>query len=172
MSREMDHSELTHLDAAGRLRMVDIGGKGVTRRRAVARAAVEMAPATLAAILAGGLPKGDVLAAARLAGIAAAKRTDELIPLCHQLPLEMVAVRFRPNGPTSLEIEAEVALTGRTGVEMEAMVAASLAGLTIYDMAKAADRGMRLREVRLVSKEGGGSGTWRREGEEEWTTWL
>lgn len=162
---------LSHVDGAGRARMVDVGEKLTSRRRAVARVAVEMAPATLAAIVAGTMAKGDVLAVARIAGIAAAKRTDELIPLCHTLPLDSVHVRFRA-GELSLEIEAEARVSGKTGVEMEALTAAGVAALTIYDMCKAIDRGMVITGLRLVRKEGGRSGLWQREGEREWTEQL
>ena len=162
---------LSHVDSAGRARMVDVGDKPTSRRRAVARAAVEMAEATLAAIVSGTMPKGDVLAVARIAGIAAAKRTDELIPLCHTLPLDGVHVRFRA-GERRLEIEAEAQVSGRTGVEMEALTAAGVAALTIYDMCKAIDRGMVITDLRLVRKEGGRTGLWQREGEREWTQQL
>jgi cyclic pyranopterin monophosphate synthase len=158
--------KLTHLDKRGRLRMVDVGAKPVTRREAVARAAVRMQPATLAAIVGGTLKKGEALAAARLAGIMAAKRTHELIPLCHQIPLEVVEVDFRPDHERStLEIEARAATEARTGVEMEALVAASAAALTIYDMAKAIDRAMMIDAIRLVRKSGGRSGNFTRPGE-------
>jgi cyclic pyranopterin phosphate synthase len=177
MSREMNHGErLTHLDEAGRAQMVDVGDKDVTRRRAVARAEVSMAPGTLDMILAGGAAKGDVLAVARLAGIMAAKHASELIPLCHLLPLDAVGVRFRvgraASGQAVLEIEAVATTTGRTGVEMETLVAASIAGLTVYDMCKARDRSMEVGRVRLVHKSGGRSGEYRRDAEEEWEQWL
>ncbi len=162
---------LTHLDARGRIRMVDVGGKDVTRREAVARGAVRMAPATVAAIVAGRLKKGQALAAARLAGIMAAKRTHELIPLCHQIPLEVVEVDFHPNQRQGLiEIQARAVTSWRTGVEMEALVAVSAAGLAIYDMAKAIDRAMVIDAVRLVSKQGGRSGDYQRAGERVWRT--
>ncbi len=160
---------LTHLDARGRIRMVDVGEKAVTRREAVARGAVRMAPATVAAIVAGRLSKGEALAAARLAGIMAAKRTHELIPLCHQIPLEVVEVDFRPDRRQGqIEIQARAVTSWRTGVEMEAMVAVSAAALTLYDMAKAIDRAMVIDAVRLVSKSGGRSGDYRRPGERVW----
>jgi cyclic pyranopterin phosphate synthase len=160
---------LTHLDSAGRLRMVDVGEKPVTRREAVARGAIQMEAATLAAIIGGTLKKGEALGAARIAGIMAAKRTHELIPLCHQLPLESVAVDFRPDQARSaLEIEARAVTQARTGVEMEGRVAASVAALTIYDMAKAIDRAMVIDAIRLVRKSGGRSGEFRRPGETEW----
>jgi len=149
--------------------MVDVGAKPVTRREAVARGAIRMTPATLAAILGGTLQKGEALAAARIAGIMAAKRTHELIPLCHQLPLESVAVDFRPDHVRSaIEIEARAVTQARTGVEMEALVAASVAALTIYDMAKAIDRAMVIDAIRLVRKSGGRSGEFARPGETEW----
>ena len=149
--------------------MVDIGDKPVTRREAVARAAVTMQAATLEAIIGGTLEKGEALAAARLAGIMAAKRTHELIPLCHQIPLEVVDVDFTPARQRSeLEIEARAVTEARTGVEMEALVAVSTAALTIYDMAKAIDRGMIIGAVRLIRKTGGRSGDFIRPGERQW----
>jgi cyclic pyranopterin monophosphate synthase len=172
MSREMTSHGFSHLDEQGRARMVDVGGKEISRRRAVARAEVRMSPATLEAVLSGAIAKGDVLAASRLAGIAAAKRTGELIPLCHPLGLDAVAVRFSRLDPGVLGIEAEAAVTARTGVEMEALTAAAVAGLTVYDMCKAVDRAMVIGEVRLVAKEGGRSGGYRREGEEQWPQWI
>ena len=169
VKRPATAARLTHLDSAGRVRMVDVGTKAVTRREAVARGAVRMEPATLAAIIGGTLKKGEALAAARIAGIMAAKRTHELIPLCHQLPLESVAVDFRPDHTRSaLEIEARAVTQARTGVEMEALVAASVAALTIYDMAKAIDRAMVIEAIRLVRKSGGRSGEFTRSGESEW----
>ncbi len=153
-------SKLTHLDQRGHVRMVDVGAKPVMRREAIARATVRMEAATLVAIIGGTLEKGEALAAARLAAIMAAKRTYELIPLCHQIPLEVVQVDFRPDHTRStLEIEARVATQARTGVEMEALVAASTAALTIYDMAKAIDRAMVIDALRLIRKSGGRSGT-------------
>jgi cyclic pyranopterin phosphate synthase len=155
--------ELSHLDAQGRARMVDVGAKPITRRECLARGEVRMAPETLARISDGTIPKGDVLATARLAGIQAAKRTDEWIPLCHSLPLDAVAVTLTPDaGESRVVIEARALAHWRTGVEMEALVAVSAAGLTIYDMCKAIDRGMSLGEVQLVSKSGGKSGKWTR----------
>lgn len=160
---------LTHLDPSGRIRMVDVGDKAISRREAVARGAVRMMPATAAAIVAGRLAKGEALAAARLAGIMAAKRTHELIPLCHQIPLEVVEVDFRPAPRQGLiEIQARAVTSWRTGVEMEALVAVSAAALAIYDMAKAIDRAMVIDAVRLVSKTGGRSGDYRRPGEKPW----
>jgi cyclic pyranopterin phosphate synthase len=159
--------ELSHLDAKGRARMVDVSEKPVTLRTCVARGEVRMEPETLARISAGSLPKGDVLATARLAGIQAAKRTDEWIPLCHSLPLDAVEIDLLPDPSGSrVRIEARVSVHARTGVEMEALVAVAAAGLTIYDMCKAIDRSMRIEEVRLVRKSGGKSGDWTRSGED------
>jgi|SRR5690348_15135238 cyclic pyranopterin phosphate synthase len=141
--------------------MVDVSGKEVTRRRAVARAFVRMTDATAAAVAAGDAPKGDVLGVARIAGIQAAKRTGELIPLCHPLGLEHVDVRAEVVDG-GVAIEAEASVEGRTGVEMEAMTAASVAALTIYDMVKGIERGVRIESVQLVAKSGGRSGDWRR----------
>jgi cyclic pyranopterin monophosphate synthase len=155
---------LTHLDATGAARMVDVGAKAVTQRRAVAQAVVAMAPQTAAAVAAGDAPKGDVLGTARIAGIQAAKRTGELIPLCHPLGLDAVAVDLvvDPEAGT-VTIRAEASTTARTGVEMEAMTAASVAALTVYDMVKGLERGVTLREVALLEKTGGKSGPWRRD---------
>ena len=156
-------SDLTHLDEHGTARMVDVGDKAATDRRAVARALVRMSPATAAKVLAGDAPKGDVLGTARIAGIQAAKRTGELIPLCHPLPLTHADVRaeLRDDG---VHIEAEAATTAQTGVEMEALTAAAVAALTVYDMCKAVEKGMTITEVRLEEKTGGKSGPWRRDG--------
>ena len=155
--------DLSHLDERGHARMVDVGGKDETERLARAEALVVMAPATLRLIADGAVPKGDVFGTARLAGIMAAKRTHELIPLCHQLNLSAVHVEIAPEpGLPGLRITTEARLRGRTGVEMEALVAASVAALTVYDMCKAVDRGMEVRAVRLLAKSGGRSGTWRR----------
>jgi cyclic pyranopterin phosphate synthase len=157
--------ELSHLDKHGRAAMVDVGGKDETERVARAEAAVVMAPETLALIVDEAAPKGDVIAVARLAGIMAAKRTHELIPLCHQLNLTKVAVELEPDETLpGLRITTEARLRGRTGVEMEALVAASVASLTVYDMCKAVDRGMEVTGVRLLEKSGGRSGHWTREG--------
>ncbi|MFP4126815.1 MAG: cyclic pyranopterin monophosphate synthase MoaC [Alphaproteobacteria bacterium] len=154
-------SELTHLDAAGNARMVDVGDKEESDRTATAMAAIRMAPQTLAEIEAGGFKKGDVLAIAQLAGIMAAKRTGDLIPLCHPLGLDKVDVRLTLEPEASrVRIEATCRLRARTGVEMEALTAASVAALTIYDMCKAIDRFMVIEEVRLLHKAGGRSGTW------------
>jgi cyclic pyranopterin phosphate synthase len=158
---------LSHLDERGRARMVDVGEKPVTRRVCVARGELRMAPDTLRRIAAGDLPKGDVLATARLAGIQAAKRTSEWIPLCHALPLDSVEVDLAPDAAASrVRIEARARAHARTGVEMEALVAVAAAGLALYDMCKSVDRGMQLGAVRLVSKSGGRSGTWERPAEE------
>lgn len=158
--------KLTHIDESGRARMVDVGQKDVTERLAVARGAVVMQPETLQLIMEGNVKKGDVLTVAELAGVMAAKRTSELIPLCHPLLLNQIDVRCTPDPQTNqVKIEATVRVSGKTGVEMEALTAVSVAGLTIYDMAKAVDRTMRLTDVRLVVKEGGRSGSFR--GEEE-----
>jgi cyclic pyranopterin phosphate synthase len=168
-TRRADTPELTHLDRRGRIRMVDVGEKAVTRREAVARGAIRMAPATLDAIVGGRLATGEALAAARVAGIMAAKRTHELIPLCHQIPLEVVEVDFKPDpAHASLLIQARAVTSAKTGVEMEAMVAVSAAALAIYDMAKAIDRAMVVDAVRLVSKSGGRSGEFRRPRERPW----
>ena len=153
-------AELTHLDADGHARMVDVGGKAQTARVAVAEGRIRMSDTALAAIRSGDVPKGDVLAAARIAGIMAAKKTADLIPLCHPLALDSVGVDFAfvDNG---LRVTATASLTGRTGVEMEAMTAVSVALLTIYDMAKAIDKAMIIDGVRLIEKRGGKSGDWR-----------
>ena len=151
----------THFDAAGQAHMVDVGAKDVTRRVAIAGGRIAMQPATLRAIEAGTAKKGDVLGIARIAAIQAAKRTSELIPLCHPLALTRVAVAFaadRAGSAIAIEVVAET--TGQTGVEMEALTAAAVGLLTIYDMCKAADRGMRIEGVRLIEKSGGKSGRW------------
>ena len=146
---------MTHIDRRGAARMVDVGGKAITRRVAIASARVRMKAETLALLRAGKAKKGDVLAVARVAGIQAAKETSRIIPLCHPLPLERVAVRFAFPVRGVLGIEAETSVTARTGVEMEALVAVSAAALTVYDMLKAVDRGMVIEQVRLESKTGG-----------------
>ena len=153
-------AKLTHLDEKGDARMVDVSAKETTERTATAKASVTMQPETLALIMEGGVKKGDVLATARIAGIMAAKRTSELIPLCHPLSLDAVKVELEcaPES-SSVEITALCRITARTGVEMEALTAASVAALTIYDMCKAVDRGMRITDVRVVHKAGGKSGT-------------
>lgn len=155
----MGDEELTHLDREGRARMVDVGGKASTSREATARATVRMARETRRILFAGEAPKGDVLAAARIAGIQAAKRTAELIPLCHPIAITGCEVRFSPSDDERrLTIESTVRCADRTGVEMEALTAASVAALTIYDMLKAIDRGMAIEEVVLIEKRGGRSG--------------
>jgi cyclic pyranopterin phosphate synthase len=162
-------AQLTHLDEQGRVQMVDVGEKPVTRREAIARGAIRMAAATLEAIVGGTLKKGEALTTARIAGIMAAKRTYELIPLCHQIPIDVVEVDFQPDSKRSvLLIQSRAVSSGRTGVEMEALVAVSAAALTIYDMAKAIDRAMTIEAIRLVRKSGGRSGDFVREGELEW----
>ena len=157
-------SKLSHIDAKGKARMVDVGAKDITQREATAEAVVKMKPATLDLIVSARAPKGDVLAVARIAGIQAAKRTHELIPLCHALALSSANVEFEPLGSGRLRIETTVRCDGKTGVEMEALTAASVAALTVYDMVKAVDRGMEIQRVRLVKKSGGKSGTWLRKG--------
>ena len=155
-------SELTHFDERGASRMVDVSGKEVTERSARASGLVRMEALTLALILDRGMAKGDVLGVARLAGIMAAKRTGDLIPLCHPLGLESVEVVFTPVDAGTLQIEATVRVRGRTGVEMEALTAVSVAALTVYDMAKAVDRGMVIDGIKLEEKSGGRSGHYRR----------
>ncbi|MEK9500619.1 cyclic pyranopterin monophosphate synthase MoaC [Gemmatimonadota bacterium DH-20] len=151
----------THLDEAGRAQMVDVTGKDETVRRAVARGRIRMAPATLEALRSGSLEKGEAFAVARLAGIQAGKKTADLIPLCHALPGASVTVDLDPDDALpGVVVTAEARYRGRTGVEMEALTAVSVALLTLYDMAKALDRGMTMESVRLVSKEGGASGSW------------
>ena len=152
-------SRLTHLDAQGNAHMVDVSEKDVTSRRATARATVEMQPETLALILEGKAKKGDVIATARIAGIMAAKKTHELIPLCHPLMVSKVTVDFEAHPASStIEVTAMVKVEGKTGVEMEALTACSVACLTLYDMCKAVDRGMKITNMRLVEKAGGKSG--------------
>jgi cyclic pyranopterin phosphate synthase len=160
----------SHLDEQGRARMVDVGAKEVSHRVCVARGEVRMAPETLALVTAGEAPKGDVLAAARIAGIQAAKRAYEWIPLAHPLPLDAARVDLLPESGAAgarLQIEARVETHWRTGVEMEALVAVAAAALTVYDMCKSIDRGMTVEAVRLVRKSGGKSGEWTRPGEPE-----
>ncbi|MEI7813959.1 MAG: cyclic pyranopterin monophosphate synthase MoaC [Coriobacteriia bacterium] len=158
-------NKLTHLDESGAAHMVDVADKPVTHRIAVAGAFVEMAPATLQLIVAGKAPKGDVLAIARIAGIMAAKRTADLIPLCHPLPITHASIDLvAESAPRpGIRITATVETDGKTGIEMEALTAAAVAGLTLYDMCKAVDRGMVVTDVCLLRKEGGASGTWIRE---------
>ncbi len=156
-------SKLTHLDQDGRASMVDVGDKASSRREAVAEASIYMAPSTLAAIRDDSLPKGDVLAAARIAGIMAAKRTHDLIPLCHPLQLSKVAVDFEVDDENGrINVVGTVHCNGRTGVEMEALTAVSVAALTIYDMAKALQKSMTISDIRLLRKRGGKSRDWER----------
>ncbi len=152
---------LSHLDQKGAARMVDVGDKPVTRRKARARGQVVLSPQTVALISEGGLPKGDALAVARVAGIMAAKKTPELIPLCHPLPLSKVTLELTPD-QAGVTIEAEVSTSAQTGVEMEALTAVSVAALTLYDMVKAVEKGAEIKDIRLLSKSGGKSGSWSR----------
>ena len=154
-------SPLTHFDAQGRAHMVDVADKAETRRVAIARGSIRMRPETLALIIGGGVKKGDVLGIARIAAIQAAKRTSDLIPLCHPLALTRVAVEFDTDvAQAAMNCTATVETLGRTGVEMEALTAVQIGLLTIYDMCKAADRDMRMTDIRLVEKHGGKSGSW------------
>ena len=157
----MAHPGLTHLNEKGEAHMVDVGAKANTKRRAVARARLEASADTIAAIMGGTLHKGDALAVARVAGIMAAKKTSELIPLCHPIALSTVSIDIAADG-NALAITATAETTGPTGVEMEALTAASVTALTLYDMAKSLDRGMTIAAVQLVEKSGGKSGTWTR----------
>ena len=158
-----ERRRLTHVDRSGRPRMVDVSDKPVTARRAVAEAAVAVSQETLSLVIDGGGPKGDVLGVAELAGVMAAKRTSELIPLCHPLPLTDLVVAITPDRAAGLlRVRAEAATTAQTGVEMEALTAASVAALTVYDMVKGVEKGVEIRSVRLVSKTGGKSGDWTR----------
>jgi cyclic pyranopterin phosphate synthase len=160
-------SQLTHLDSDGRARMVDVTAKAVTQRQATARGHVVMQPETVQLIIAGNMKKGDVLTVAELAGVMAAKKTSDLIPLCHPLPVTNIQVSVRPNPDHSrVDIEATVTVNHKTGVEMEALTAVTVAALTIYDMAKAVDRHMRIEGVRVVQKSGGRSGDWSVEDED------
>jgi cyclic pyranopterin phosphate synthase len=155
-------NDLTHLDDRGNARMVDVGGKPATARLAVASGRIRMSPRALAAIREGDAPKGDVLAAARIAGIMAAKKTGELIPLCHPLALDAVTLDFTFE-EDGVRATATASLSGKTGIEMEALTATSVALLTIYDMVKAIDKGMMIEDLRLIEKRGGKSGIWRAE---------
>jgi cyclic pyranopterin monophosphate synthase len=155
-------NSLTHIDDDGRARMVDVGGKRESRRLAVASGRIRMSADTLAAIRAGDAPKGDVLGTARIAGIMAAKKTAELVPMCHPLTLDAVTVEFEFEND-AIRATASASLTGKTGVEMEAITAVTIALVTIYDMAKALEKGMVIEEVKLIEKRGGKSGTWRAE---------
>ena len=155
--------KLTHIDEIGQARMVDVGAKADTKRLARAQAILTMRPETLAMITAGDMPKGDVFACARIAGIMGAKRTHELIPMCHPLPLDSVRVELSPLGENQVRIQSEVRCTYHTGVEMEALTACSIAALTVYDMCKAVDRGMMIGPILLLEKSGGKSGHFLRE---------
>ena len=155
--------ELSHINAAGEANMVDVGAKEQTERSATASGVVYMQPATLQAIKGDGLAKGEVLAVARVAGIQAAKKCSDLIPLCHPLPLTKVSVTFEEISESELKVLAQVKLRGQTGVEMEALTAVSISCLTIYDMCKAIDKGMRIKSIALEEKIGGKSGEWRRQ---------
>jgi len=160
-----ERRRLTHVDRTGRPRMVDVSAKPATARRAVAEAIVGMSQETLSLVIDGGGPKGDVLGVAELAGVMGGKRTSDLIPLCHPLALTDLVVQITPDRAASaLRIRAEAATTGPTGVEMEALTAAAVAALTVYDMVKGVERGVEIRSVVLVSKTGGKSGEWYREG--------
>ena len=156
-------TKLTHVSSSGEARMVDVGQKGDTERQAVAKVKVRMKPTTLEQIKTAGLKKGDVLAVARVAGIMAAKKTPDLIPLCHPISIGDIAIDFDLSGDDSIGITTRVQSSGKTGVEMEALVAASVTALTIYDMAKSIDRGMVIAEIYLESKKGGKNGAYRRE---------
>jgi len=162
MTASSQSGPLSHLNEKGEANMVDVSGKDVTKRLAVATARLAMAPATLKEIVEAGVPKGDVLAVARVAGIQAAKRCADLIPLCHPLSLSKVQVDFEMDGDSRLLIRTRVTVTGKTGVEMEALTAASVAALTVYDMCKAMDKGMVIEAVQLEEKSGGRSGDWSR----------
>jgi cyclic pyranopterin monophosphate synthase len=158
-----ERRRLTHVDRSGRPRMVDVSDKPVTARRATAEALVAVSPETMSLVIDGGGPKGDVLGVAELAGVMAGKRTSELIPLCHPLPLTDLVVAVTPDRSAGvLRVRAEAATTAQTGVEMEALTAASVAALTIYDMVKGVEKAVEIRAVRLISKSGGKSGDWHR----------
>ena len=158
----MSDQPLSHLNDKGNARMVDVGGKDNTRREARAAAKVMMQAETLQLLQGGKMPKGDVFAVVRIAGIMAAKKTSDLIPLCHPLPIDGIDLYITPQPPNQVIIEASVRTTGRTGVEMEALTAVSAAALTLYDMCKAVDRGMTIQDICLLEKSGGKSGTWLR----------
>ncbi|MEM8799544.1 MAG: cyclic pyranopterin monophosphate synthase MoaC [Pseudomonadota bacterium] len=157
-------SDLSHIDRSGNAQMVDVSGKQETFREATAESLFLLAPETLEKVMSGAMPKGDVIATARIAGIQAAKLTGQLIPLCHPLPLEAITISFAPiadfETQAAIRVTATARLTGRTGIEMEAMTAVSVAALTLYDMVKAVDKGACIREVRLIAKSGGKSGSW------------
>ncbi len=152
--------ELTHLDESGHAHMVEVGDKAITRREAIAEGCITLSTDAFQAILDGTVPKGDVLAVARIAGIGAAKRTSDLVPLCHPIPLTGVKVELTPEAPATVRVRARVRCDWRTGVEMEALTAVSAALLTVYDMVKAIDKGPELGGIRLLEKRGGRSGTW------------
>ncbi len=158
---EADHMELTHLDKNGAAHMVDVGDKQTTKRTAQAQAVITMQPETLRRIAEGTMPKGDIFACARIAGIMAAKRTSDLIPMCHPLPIDGVEVEITPISETEVRLVSTLRCTHKTGIEMEALTAVSVAALTIYDMCKAIDRGMRIDQVLLLHKAGGKSGEYR-----------
>ncbi|MCK9519190.1 MAG: cyclic pyranopterin monophosphate synthase MoaC [Dehalococcoidia bacterium] len=160
MDNQPTPSPLSHLDEHGAARMVDVSSKDDTAREAIAEGYVVMRPETLALIQQGGVPKGDVIAVARVAGIMATKRTSDLVPMCHPLPITGVVVDLEPEGDDHLHITARVKTTGKTGVEMEALTAVSVAALTVYDMCKAVEKGMRIEGIRLLEKVGGKSGHW------------
>ena len=162
MKRTRANTKLSHLNARGEARMVDVSTKPVTLRRAIASAEVRMSAATLQMIADRRMPKGDVFAAARIAGITASKRTSDLIPLCHPLPIEAVDLHIESHPPDRVRIRAETLVRARTGVEMESLTAVAVAALTLYDMCKAVDRGMTIGPIQLEEKSGGRSGTWRR----------
>ena len=156
-------AKLSHINADGEAQMVDISTKSVTQRVATAAAIIKVAPSTLTMILDGEMPKGDVLAVSRIAGIQAAKRTSELIPLCHPLALTNIAIDFESHNGDELHVRASASVNGQTGVEMEALTAASVAALTVYDMCKAVQKDIVIKDIRLLSKSGGKSGSWRAE---------
>lgn len=158
MDMEMSHLQLSHIDQKGNAHMVDVGDKPITARMAIAQAEISMQPETLAMICQGTMPKGDVFACARVAGIMAAKRTFELIPMCHPLPIESVSVDFEIEKPGRVRVKAMLQCSWKTGIEMEALTAASVAALTVYDMCKAVDRGMEIQNICLIEKAGGKSG--------------
>ena len=156
-------SDLTHIDESGGAHMVDVADKAESKRIAIAEGRITMKPSTLQQIIKGDMPKGDVIGTARIAGIMAAKRTHDLIPLCHPLPISKVKVDIETDGENTLVIRATVGVSGKTGVEMEALTAVSIAGLTLYDMAKAVDKDMVIGDIRLMHKSGGKSGTYDRD---------
>lgn len=160
--------ELTHLDEKGAARMVDVGGKDITQRTASAQAVITMKAETLCAIVDGTAPKGDVFACARIAGIMAAKKTSDLIPMCHPIPIDSVKVDIEPISDTQVRLVSTLRCTHKTGIEMEALTAVSVAALTIYDMCKAIDRGMQIDEIFLLHKDGGKSGEYNREPNDIW----